>query len=274
MELTAKVIQGDCLEVMRGLPDQSIGMVLADLPYGVNACHWDKVIDLDAMWVQFKRLIQPKRACVFTATQPFTIDLICSNRKWFRYEWIWEKDNGANFGSAKFRPLSYHENVLIFSKKGEIYNPQMWDAGKPSNVGGKCAPLSGGLSVFSTNYEHHPSRLSNDRFPKSIVKINRPKHNDGQNLIHPTQKPVALFEYLIRTYTNPGDVVLDPTAGSMTTAIAAMNTGRGYVCIEKDPDEYRKGLGRIQAHLAKPQQISLLEQTPALPTEAQIQLSL
>jgi site-specific DNA-methyltransferase (adenine-specific) len=237
------------------------------LPYGITACHWDKVIDLQAMWVELKRLIQPKRALVFTATQPFTTDLICSNRDWFKYCWVWEKDNASNFAAAKYRPLSYHEDVLVFSRRGENYNPQMWNAGKPSNIGAKNAPYKGCLTVFAGTHERI-NRMSDDRYPKSILTFNRPKHNATEQLIHPTQKPVALVEYLIRTYTNPGDVVLDPTAGSMTTAIACLNTGRGYICIEKDPDEYRKGLARVEQHLAKPQQFNLLEPTPTLPKQA------
>ena len=265
MELTAKVIQGDCLEVMRDLPDQSIGMVLADLPYGVTACHWDKVIDLDAMWVQFKRLIQPKRACVFTATQPFTTDLICSNRAWFKYCWVWEKSIGHNFLQAKHQPLRKHEDVVVFAETAPFYSPQM-ERGTPYTD----KPRKRTHRVVDSTIPNLGIVNNGTRYPSSVLRI----AHGNNNAIHPTQKPVALFEYLIRTYTNPGDVVLDPTAGSMTTAIAAMNTGRGYVCIEKDPDEYRKGLDRVQAHIAKPQQISLLEQTPALPTEAQIQLSL
>ena len=268
MELTAKVIQGDCLELMRGLPDQSIGMVLADLPYGVTACHWDKVIDLAAMWVQFKRLIQPKRACVFTATQPFTTDLICSNRDWFKYSMVWAKSHSSGHLTCKVKPLQQHEDILIFGEEGALlYNPQTTKR-RPWEKVGKRSKLT--TCYNKANVKSERTIAEDEAYPRSITYF----PHDLDRGIHPTQKPVALFEYLIRTYTNPGDVVLDPTAGSMTTAIAAMNTGRGYVCIEKDPDEYRKGLWRVQAHIAKPQQISLLEQTPTLPTEAQIQLSL
>jgi site-specific DNA-methyltransferase (adenine-specific) len=256
-----QVIQGDCLEVMRGLPDQSIGMVLADLPYGVTACHWDKVIDLDAMWVQLKRLIQPKRALVFTATQPFTTDLICSNREWFKYCWVWEKHQATGHLDARRRPMRSHEDVLVFGSSIPDYFPQMrikpLQDRRPVN---KKRSNNGCYGVFNPDA---PSTVTEEMgYPKSVFKL--PSVNP-LHTIHPTQKPVALFEYLIRTYTNPGDVVLDPTAGSMTTAIAAMNTGRGYICIEKDADEYRKGLNRVEEHLSKPQQFNLLEPTPELP---------
>jgi site-specific DNA-methyltransferase (adenine-specific) len=258
-----QIIQGDCLKVMAGLEDNSVGMVFADLPYGVTACHWDKVIDLAAMWVQFKRLIQAKRACVFTATQPFTTDLICSNRDWFRYEWIWEKNYGTNFASTRYQPMKQHENVLVFGRGTLLYNPQRikrTESGisrakypvNPSNTGKrKFIGLEKETII-------RPPRNDDTRCPSSVLKFNM---ETGR---HPTQKPVALVEYLIRTYTNPGDVVLDPTCGSGTTAIAAMNTGRGYICIEKDPDEYRKGLARVEEHLAKPVQFDLLDSAPAI----------
>lgn len=256
-----QLLQGDCLEVMRGLPDQSIGLVLADLPYGVTACHWDKVIDLAAMWVQFKRLIQPKRALVFTATQPFTTDLICSNREWFRYSLVWDKVNASSGLHAKAQPLRAHEDVIVFGPSLPDYYPQMQRPNRPRTDKARFIPNG---SAFNSKSVCRTYSNDEGNYPKSILPLSN-AHQFGK--IHPTQKPVALFEYLIRTYTNPGDLVLDPTAGSMTTAIAAMNTGRGYVCIEKDPDEYHKGLVRVEAHLAKPVQFNLLEPTPALPAK-------
>jgi len=264
-----QILQGDCLEVMQTIPDQSIGMVLADLPYGVTACHWDKVIDLAAMWVHFKRLIQPRRALVFTATQPFTTDLICSNRDWFKYCWVWRKNRGTNFASTKYQPMREHEDILVFSNSSTLYNPvavRRAESGRsramyavnPSNTGKRAA--YGGIVETQSRTLNPDSRC-----PSSVLDFNT------EVGLHPTQKPVALFEYLIRTYTNPGDVVLDPTAGSMTTAIACLNTGRGYICIEKDPDEYRKGLARVETHLAKPVQFNLLEPTPPLPAAATVQ---
>jgi site-specific DNA-methyltransferase (adenine-specific) len=263
MRTESQLLQGDCLEVMRGLPDQSIGMVLADLPYGVTACHWDKVIDLAAMWVQFKRLIQPKRALVFTATQPFTTDLICSNREWFKYCWVWDKARGVGFQIAKYRPMLRHEDVIVFGKESVLYNPQ--NKRRAEVKRSKCYTASSSSPIKNNDGK---TRTYTHTYPDSLIAISN-AHQLGK--LNPTQKPVAIFEYLIRTYTNPGDVVLDPTAGIMTTAIAAMNTGRGYICIEKDPDEYRKGLNRVEEHLAKPQQFNLLEPTPTLPDKATVQ---
>jgi site-specific DNA-methyltransferase (adenine-specific) len=261
-----QILQGDCLEVMQTLPDQSIGLVLADLPYGVTACHWDTVIDLAAMWVELKRLIQPKRALVFTATQPFTTDLICSNRDWFKYCWVWEKSQATGHLDARRKPMRTHEDLVVFAEAMPLYHPQerVIPKDKIRKQGHRSQRGCYGSFDFSA-----PRLTSLDvGFPKTILEF--PSVNSGHS-IHPTQKPVTLFEYLIRTYTNPGDVVLDPTAGSMTTAIACLNTGRGYICIEKDPDEYRKGLARVEAHLAKPQQFNLLEPTPALPDRATVE---
>ena len=272
-----QILKGDCLEVMQTIPDGAIGMVLADLPYGVTACHWDKVIDLDALWVQFKRLIQSRRALVFTATQPFTTDLICSNREWFKYCWVWEKNLVTGTISANVRPLSNHEDVAVFGEGKILYQPQK-EKYSEADIGRMrkkdylvtSGSAYGGMKRIS---EARSKVIASGgmKHPKSVLKIKCVHACDKNKTGHPSEKPVALFEYLIRTYTNPGDVVLDPTAGSMTTAIAALNTGRGYICIEKDPDEYRKGLARVEEHLAKPQQINLLEPTPVLPAAATVQ---
>jgi site-specific DNA-methyltransferase (adenine-specific) len=251
-----QIIQGDCLDVLRGLEDNSVGMFLCDLPYGITACHWDNVLDLDALWVELKRLIQPKRALVFTATQPFTTDLICSNRDWFKHEWVWDKVRGVGFQLATVRPMMRHENVLIFGRGGLLYNPQ-----KTLRADVKRSKCYTSSASSPLRFNDGLTREYVDTCPTSIIEV-----SNAQQLgkLNPTQKPVALFEYLIRTYTNPGDVVLDPTAGSMTTAIAAMNTGRSYICIEKDPIEYQKGLKRVEEHLAKPVQFNLLDSAPAI----------
>lgn len=273
MEQLGQIIQGDCLEVLPTLPDHSVGMILTDLPYGVTACEWDKVIDLDALWVQFKRLIQPKRAIVLTATQPFTTDLINSNRKWFRYEDIWEKSKPIGFLDANRRPLRTHENILVFCESQcEVYNPQksiidpkFVDRRKTFTV------LADDTKTYGKRQAKAKTKDDGTRYPTSVVKV----ASEWEEEMHPTQKPVALFEYLIRTYSNPGDVVLDCTAGSMTTAIAAINTGREYICIEKDPDYHAKGLQRVQEHLAKPKQIDLFSQPqPAPEPEVKQQLDI
>ena len=273
-----QIIKGDCLEVMRGLSDQSIGMVLADLPYAVTACSWDLIIDPPKMWAEFERLIQPDRAMVLTATQPFTSLLVSSNLKSFKYDWVWCKSRATDFVRAKLKPMGGHESVLVFSlasvangaKQNMLYNPQgLYHVGKTCKNGG------GGVGFIGRNKENlgPNNKLHQPTYTQEKAGYPNTKlfFDSEIGTTHPTQKPVALFEYLIRTYTNPGDVVLDPTAGSMTTAIAALNTGRGYICIEKDPDEYRKGLQRVEEHLAKPQQFNLLEPTPSLPAAATVQ---
>ena len=230
----ATLYLGDCLDVMAGLPDASVDMILADLPYGTTACKWDSVIPFEPMWEQYKRIIKDNGAIVLTASQPFTSVLVCSNLKGFKHEWIWKKNRGSNFGAAKYQPLKEHEAVLVFSKDGETVNyypikePRK-GAGADrvkyefngSNTGKR--EVYGG---FTDNRKGHKEEVL--RYPSSIQK-----HNTQVGL-HPTQKPVALFEYLIRTYTNEGDTVLDNCAGSGTTGIAAFNTKRNAILIEKD----------------------------------------
>lgn len=214
-----RLLEGDCLEIMPTLPDKSIDMILCDLPYGTTACKWDTVIPLEPLWKQYKRLIKDNGAIVLTASQPFTSALVMSNPRWFKYEWVWHKKTSANVANAKYQPLKTHENIIVF---GGVYKPQMVK-GKPRMKGGKVkgGQANGGLApkyYFSDEY-----------YPVSVLDI---KTERG---FHPTQKPVALFEYLIKTYTNEGDTVLDNCAGSGTTGIACLNTNRNYILIEKDP---------------------------------------
>jgi site-specific DNA-methyltransferase (adenine-specific) len=224
-----QVILGDCLEVMKDIPDKSIDMILCDLPYGTTACKWDTIIPFEPLWEQYKRIIKDNGAIVLTASQPFTSALVMSNVKMFKYEWIWEKSHPTGFASAKYNPLKYHESVLVFSKSKTKYNPQMWE-GKPNHSMGKI--INGGniKSDSYINIKAVQSQQSSSKFPKSIIKAGNPRFKD----MHPTQKPVALFEYLIKTYTSVGDVVLDNTIGSGTTAVAAINTGRNWIGIEQD----------------------------------------
>ena len=238
--------EGDCLKVMAGLPDGCADMILCDLPYGVTQNAWDSVVPVAELWSQYKRVLKSNGAVVLTAQQPFTSALVVSNLKWFKYEWIWEKDNGTGFLNAKKQPLRNHESILVFYQKQPTYNPQM-RAGKPY--------LAKTGATKSKNYgkqrDVHTSCTDGLRYPLTVVKMTR------GNTIHPTQKPVALFEYLIRTYTNDGDTVLDNCAGSGTTAIAAMNTNRKYILIEKDAaycDIIRR---RIAEYHSKPKQMAL-----------------
>jgi site-specific DNA-methyltransferase (adenine-specific) len=217
---------GDCLEIMPEIADKSVDMILCDLPYGTTACSWDTIIPFEPLWAQYKRTIKPNGAIVLTASQPFTSTLVMSNLKMFKYEWIWEKDAGTGFLNAKKYPLKNTENILIFCNGVPKYNPQM-RTGKPyKTIRGRKSDNYGKdtkKEIITDN--------NGDRYPVTGLKFNRDK-----NKLHPTQKPVALFEYLIRTYTNPGDLVLDNCIGSGTTAVACIRTGRHFIGIEKDVD--------------------------------------
>ena len=220
-----EIHHGDCLDLMRHIPDGSVDMILCDLPYGTTACKWDTIIPFAELWAHYERVIKPNGAIVLTASQPFTSALVMSNPKLFRYEWIWQKEQGVNFQLAKKQPLKNHESVLVFSAKSHEYNPQGLRkvSIQKSNAGKYGKVLSNHGQEKTAAYVQEFSN-----YPKSIQAFSR---TTG---LHPTQKPVALFEYLIRTYTNPGEVVLDNCAGSFTTAVAAENTGRRWLCIEQE----------------------------------------
>ena len=225
---------GDCLERMKEIPDGSVDMVLADPPYGTTACKWDSVIPLEPMWEQLKRIIKPNGAIVMTASQPFTTTLIASNMKMFSCQWIWEKEQGVNFMLAKKQPMKVHEDVIVFSKKQPTYNPQM-TSGKPYISGkGDSGEVTGSVKKVQT-------KNNGTRYPRSIQKINR------ETGLHPTQKPVALMEYLIKTYTNEGDTVLDNCMGSGTVGVACKNLNRKFIGIEKDETYFKIAQDRIAA---------------------------
>jgi site-specific DNA-methyltransferase (adenine-specific) len=219
-----QVILGDCLEVMKDIPDKSIDMILCDLPYGTTACKWDTIIPFEPLWEQYKRIIKDNGAIVLTASQPFTSALVMSNVKMFKYCWVWNKKQSGNHGLAKYQPMKIHEDIAVFSKNKHDYYPIM-TKGKLRFKGSY-----GKGNTIATGMKEIPLRLSDTYYPKSIIEIS--KNRKGS--IHPTQKPVALFEYLIKTYTSVGDVVLDNTIGSGTTAVAAINTGRNWIGIEQD----------------------------------------
>ena len=232
-----QIICGDCLEVMKEIPNKSIDMILCDLPYGTTACKWDTIIPFEPLWKQYKRIIKDKGVIVLTASQPFTSLLITSNLKMFKYEWIWEKEQGVNFLLSKKVPLKVHENILVFG--GNIYFPQM-EKGKPYLSG------KGNSGDVTKNVIKIQTKNEGTRYPRSVIKINR------EVGLHPTQKPVALFEYLIKTYTNEGDLVLDNCIGSGTTAVACLQTNRHFIGIELSP-EYceiaRNRISKIQPQL-------------------------
>ena len=231
-----KLIHGDCLEEMKNIPDGSVDMVLTDPPYGTTACKWDTVIDLDLMWEHLTRVVKPNGAIVMTASQPFTTTLISSNIKDFRYEMIWQKNRGTGIFNAKKMPLKSHENILIFYKAMPTYNPQM-TVGKPYTAKqGKQSDAFGmntGKVIVTKN--------KGERYPLTVHQF---KSTNGRN-IHPTQKPVALMEYLIKTYTNENETVLDFTMGSGTTGVACRNLNRNFIGIELDETYFNIAKERI-----------------------------
>lgn len=243
------VHQGDCLELMPFIKDKSIDLILCDLPYGSTACKWDQIIPFEPLWKEYKRLIKDRGAIVLTASQPFTSALVMSNPRMFKYSWIWSKTNGTNFLNAKNAPIKKHEDVLIFSY-GTIANcspslmnyfPQGLKATRKRHKN---------RDQTDTTIGNRPSRQgkftqTREGYPTSIIHF----QNDNDAL-HPTQKPVALFEYLIKTYTNEGDLVLDNCAGSFTTSIAADNTNRKWICIEKERKYCEIGMKRINENRA------------------------
>jgi len=234
---TNKIYNMDCLEGMKLIADKSIDMILCDLPYGTTACEWDTIIPFEPLWEQYERIIKDNGAIVLTASQPFTSLLVTSNIKNFKYEWIWDKVKPSGFQAAKYRPMMRQEDVLVFGKGRINYNPIMTrrEKVKTSRVYSSSAsnPLKNN-DCKNRTYTH--------KYPQSILTFSNAVQ---KGKIHPTQKPVPLFEYLIKTYTNEGDLVLDNCAGSFTTAVACDNTNRNWICIEKEEKYCNIGLTRI-----------------------------
>jgi site-specific DNA-methyltransferase (adenine-specific) len=224
----------DCLDGMKRIPDGSVDMILCDLPYGTTRNKWDSIIPLEPLWGQYKRILKSNGAAVLTAQLPFSVALAVSNLAWLKYEWIWEKDKGTGFLNASRAPLKSHENVLVFGSGALTYNAQK-AAGTP------YARPPGPLTTNYNKYALGPTISDGSRYPKTVLRYARERG------LHPTQKPVALFEYLIRTYTNEGETVLDNCMGSGTTAIACLNTGRHYIGFEKDPHYFDVCQNRIEA---------------------------
>lgn len=233
----------DCLEGMKRIPDKSIDMILCDLPYGTTACKWDEVLDFNKIWKQYERIIKDNGAIVLTASQPFTTKLIDSNIDLFRYCWVWNKKISGNPLLAKHQPLKVHEDICVFSKKRHNYYPQMRK--------GKMRKKGGGRSkLFDMEMS---AKYSDEYYPISIIEFSNAKRG-----VHPTQKPVELFEYLIKTYTNEGETVLDNCIGSGTTAIACMNTNRQFIGFELDKNYYNIAQNRIKEHKGTARQVSFL----------------
>ena len=234
------LMQGDCLELLKDIPDGSVDMVLTDPPYGTTACKWDSVIPFEPMWEQLNRIIKPNGAILLFGSEPFSSALRMSNIKNFKYDWIWEKEQGANFMLCKYQPYKVHEIISVFSKATHNYFPQMTD-GKPYVSGkGTSGDITGNVPKVQTKND-------GKRYPRSIQKFCTEKSKSK----HPTQKPVALLEYLIRTYTNEGETVLDFTMGSGSTGVACVNTGRKFIGMELDPGYFEVAKRRIEGAQAQ-----------------------
>lgn len=228
---------GDCLQLMKLIPDYSVDMILCDLPYGTTQCKWDSVIDFSKLWEQYIRITKESAAIVLTAMQPFTSALIMSNPKMFKYDWVWEKGSATGFLNAKKQPLRAHESVCVFYRKQCTYNPQFTHGHErktatKKTVNSECY----GKAIKITDYD------STDRYPRSVQFFSSDKQKVN---IHPTQKPLALMEYLVKTYSNEGDVVLDNCMGSGTTGAACANTGRRFIGIELDANYFAAASDRI-----------------------------
>jgi site-specific DNA-methyltransferase (adenine-specific) len=228
MKMESKIICGDAIDEMSKLPDKSIDMILCDLPYGTTQCKWDTVIPFDSLWDQYRRIIKDNGAIVLTASQPFTSNLVMSNPKLFRYSLVWEKSKSTGYLNSKKMPMRSHEDILVFYKSLPIYNPQMVD-GKPYDKGKAHRPTE----VYREQKgEIHVKNDSGQRYPRSVQYF---KTAESEGVVyHPTQKPISLMEWLIKTYTNEGDIVLDNCIGSGTTAIACIRTNRKYIGIDID----------------------------------------
>ena len=224
-----KIIQGDCLEAMKDISDKSIDMILCDLPYGTTACKWDTIIPFEPLWKEYKRIIEDNGAIVLTASQPFTSKLVMSNLKMFRYEIIWEKNKASNFLLLKKQIGKIHENILVFYKNQTKYNPIMVSANPNKIDKRKRFSDLKFKNGWIGNQELKRTKDNGLRYPTSVIYFDREETD-----LHPTQKPVALFEYLIKTYTDEGDLVLDNCAGSGTTGVACKNLNRNYILIEKE----------------------------------------
>ncbi len=241
-----RLINGDCLEVMPTIEAGSVDLILSDLPYGSTACRWDSVIPFEPLWACFKHVLKPKGAVVLTASQPFTSMLVMSNREWFKYEWVWEKSRPTDFVNARNKPMKRHENVLVFSNGTTASRSQSKMTYQPQGI----LKTQRTVWVKRSSRGYQGERLkqldcypsTETGFPSSILKF-----ASESKTVHPTQKPVPLFEYLIKTYSNEGETVLDATIGSGTTAIAALNTNRRCVGIERDPGYFATACDRVKS---------------------------
>ena len=238
-----EIYLGDCLELMpKHIEDKSIDMIFCDLPYGTTQNKWDSVIPLDELWKEYKRVIKDNGAIVLFAQTPFDKVLGSSNLKMLKYEWIWEKTQATGHLNAKKMPMKAHENILVFYKKMPTYNPQKTTGHKPMNSGVRRSSLKN-ENYNEINKVDLPFGGDTDRYPRTVLEF---KSDKQKKYLHPTQKPLSLIEYMIRTYTNEGDLILDNTCGSGTTGLGAKNLSRDYIMMEQDPKYYEIACKRVQ----------------------------
>lgn len=243
--------QGDCLVEMNKIEDKSVDLILCDLPYAVTAFKWDSFINLKLLWNCYDRILKDNATAIFTATQPFSSILVTGNIEMFKYGLVWDKLKGTSFAIAKKKPMASHEDILVFGRGKMTYNPQMELAEKKNKrprkneyKTGGAVPISSGISKVS---ENHNEDL---RYPKSVIRISKDMGECNHiHRIHPTQKPVELMEYLIKTYTNEGETVLDNCMGSGTTGVACKKTGRHFIGIEKDEKYFEIAVNRVSTYL-------------------------
>ena len=240
--MTVKLMQGDCIERMKEIDAGSVDMVLTDPPYGTTPCKWDTVIDLEAMWSELKRITKPNGAIVMTARAQFTAILICSNIKGYKHKWVWNKKQSGSFATAKYMPLQIEEDIVCFTANGERvdYYPMMRKGKMRKKGGSKKQPQTMNKLLKPEHFSY-----SDQYYPVNVIEM--ANCSNKKERVHPTQKPVALMEYLIKTYTNEGDTVLDFTMGSGSTGVACVNTGRNFIGIELDPYYFAIAEQRITA---------------------------
>jgi len=249
-----QLLQGDCLELMKEIPDKSIDMILCDLTYGTTACKWDEIIPFDKLWEQYERIIKDKGAICLFGSEPFSSKLRMSNLKLYKYDWIWKKSNPSNIALANKQPMKYHEIISVFYKMQSTYNKQMIKRISPrikqahdsKYIFHNSTSEQTGLKYIEVDSKKYDENVKN---PSSIIEVNSLRPNSKEFVKHPTQKPVALLEYLIKTYTNEGDLVLDNCMGSGSTGVACVNTNRNFIGIELDPEYFKIAEKRINENL-------------------------
>ena len=234
--------QGDCLELMKNISDKSVDCIITDLPYGTTQCKWDTIIPFEPLWKQYNRIIKDNGAIVLFGTEPFSSHLRLSNLKNYKYDWIWDKVKGTGFLNAKKQPMRNHELISVFYKKQCTYNPQKTYGHKMKKSYRSKDLQTEVYGEMKNDYTYE----STERYPRSIQVFSTDTQNSS---LHPTQKPVALIEYLIKTYTNEGEIILDSCAGSMTTGIAAIKANRKVICIENDNGIFNVGRKRVMEYL-------------------------